>query len=274
MCRQRRTRYSARRRWNGDCGAIIAQHATDFSLVLPASPAKPGETLIIYLAGLGAAANQPASGSPAPAPPTDPKIPATLTLNGSVVQPSFIGLTPGTVGLYQINFVVPDGTPDGSLTLGVAQSGVASNVTKFCRLNAENPGARRCYTPAPYGAGFPFCFGLRRRCCLAADYTLFQTPTVNQTHVVFAYAGDLWSVPRGGGQAQQLTSGTGVERNPYFSPDGKTIAFTGEYDGNVDVFTIPATGGIPKRLTWHPGADEVVKVDAGWIAHFVPGRRG
>src|SRR5215469_10648624 len=82
-----------------------------------------------------------------------------------------------------------------------------------------------------------------------ADYTLFQAPTVNQTHVVFAYAGDLWSVPRGGGQAQRLTSGTGVERNPHFSPDGKTIAFTGEYDGNVDVFTIPATGGIPKRLT-------------------------
>jgi tricorn protease len=93
-----------------------------------------------------------------------------------------------------------------------------------------------------------------------ADYTLFQAPTVNQTHVVFAYAGDLWSVPRGGGQAQRLTSGTGVERNPHFSPDGKTIAFTGEYDGNVDVFTIPATGGIPKRLTWHPGTDEVV----GW----------
>jgi uncharacterized protein (TIGR03437 family) len=110
-------------------GAIIAQHAADFSLVLPTSPAKPSETLIIYLAGLGSATNQPASGSPAPPPPTDPKIPATLTLNGSVVQPSFIGLTPGTVGLYQINFVVPDGTPDGNLTLTVSQPGVASNVT-------------------------------------------------------------------------------------------------------------------------------------------------
>jgi uncharacterized protein (TIGR03437 family) len=110
-------------------GAIIAQHAADFSLVLPTSPAKPGETLIIYLAGMGPAANQPASGSPAPVPPTDPKIPATLTLNSSVVQPSFIGLTPGTVGLYQINFVVPDGTPDGNLTLAVSQNGLASNIT-------------------------------------------------------------------------------------------------------------------------------------------------
>jgi tricorn protease len=89
---------------------------------------------------------------------------------------------------------------------------------------------------------------------MAAEPTLFQTPTVNQTDIVFAYAGDLWTVARGGGQAQRLTSGTGVESNPVFSPDGRTIAFTGEYDGNVDVFTIPAAGGVPKRLTWHPGA--------------------
>jgi tricorn protease len=82
----------------------------------------------------------------------------------------------------------------------------------------------------------------------------------NQTNIVFAYAGDLWTVPRGGGQAQRLTVGTGVESNPAFSPDGKTIAFTGEYDGNVDVFSIPAGGGVPKRLTWHPGPDAAV----GW----------
>ncbi|MDE3196457.1 MAG: PD40 domain-containing protein, partial [Acidobacteriota bacterium] len=94
----------------------------------------------------------------------------------------------------------------------------------------------------------------------AADPTLFRTPTVNLTDIVFAYAGDLWSVHRGGGQAERLTSGIGTEGNPYFSPDGKTIAFTGEYDGNVDVFTIPAAGGVPKRLTWHPSPDVVV----GW----------
>jgi len=95
---------------------------------------------------------------------------------------------------------------------------------------------------------------------LSAETTLFRTPTVNQTDIVFAYAGDLWTVHRGGGQAQRLTSGAGVESNPLFSPDGKTVAFTGEYDGNTDVFTIPATGGIPKRLTWHPGPDAAV----GW----------
>jgi len=90
--------------------------------------------------------------------------------------------------------------------------------------------------------------------------TLFQSPTVNRTHVVFVYAGDLWSAPRGGGEARRLTTGSGVERNPIFSPDGDTIAFTGEYDGNADVFTIPAEGGVPKRLTYHPGTDEAV----GW----------
>jgi tricorn protease len=95
---------------------------------------------------------------------------------------------------------------------------------------------------------------------LPAEPTLFQTPTVNQTHIVFAYAGDLWSVPRGGGAAQRLTSGAGVESNPVFSPDGTTVAFTGEYDGNVDVFSIPAAGGVPKRLTWHPLPDSAV----GW----------
>jgi tricorn protease len=93
--------------------------------------------------------------------------------------------------------------------------------------------------------------------CLAASNSpiLVQKPTVNETHIVFSYAGDLWSVPRDGGEAIRLTAGTGVETNPLFSPDGTQIAFQGEYDGNIDVYTIPATGGVPKRLTYHPGAD-------------------
>lgn len=76
------------------------------------------------------------------------------------------------------------------------------------------------------------------------------------------YAGDLWSVPRAGGNAVRLTSGTGNETDPAFSPDGMQIAFTGEYDGNVDVFVMPASGGVPKRLTWHPSSDSVL----GWTA--------
>jgi len=83
---------------------------------------------------------------------------------------------------------------------------------------------------------------------------------MNKTHVVFTFAGDLWSVPRAGGAATRLTTGRGAEGEGHFSPDGSTIAFTGEYDGNVDVFTIPASGGVPKRLTSHPETDHAV----GW----------
>jgi tricorn protease len=90
--------------------------------------------------------------------------------------------------------------------------------------------------------------------------TLFRQPTISKTEIVFSYAGDLWSVGRGGGDARRLTTGVGIETNPYFSPDGSWIAFTGEYDGNVDAYVIPATGGVPKRLTYHPGLDEV----SGW----------
>src|SRR2546422_9649641 len=73
---------------------------------------------------------------------------------------------------------------------------------------------------------------------------LLQKPTLSPTHIAFVYAGDLWIVPRAGGDAQRLTSGAGVETNPVFSPDGSTIAFTGEYDGNTDVYTVPAAGGV------------------------------
>ena len=94
----------------------------------------------------------------------------------------------------------------------------------------------------------------------ADDPLILQKPTLNKTHVVFVYAGDLWSVPRDGGDAVRLTSDAGIETDPAFSPDGTRIAFTGEYDGNVDVFVIPASGGVPKRLTWHPAPDRVI----GW----------
>src|ERR1700730_10371577 len=75
---------------------------------------------------------------------------------------------------------------------------------------------------------------------------LAHAPTLSRTQVVFAYGGYLWSVPRDGGEARQLTTG-GHEGLPVFSPDGNWIAFTGEYDGNLDVFVIPAEGGEPRR---------------------------
>jgi tricorn protease len=89
---------------------------------------------------------------------------------------------------------------------------------------------------------------------------LFRQPTISKTEIVFSYAGDLWSVARGGGDARRLTTGIGIETNPYFSPDGNWIAFTGEYDGNTDAYVVPSKGGVPRRLTYHPAADEV----SGW----------
>lgn len=94
--------------------------------------------------------------------------------------------------------------------------------------------------------------------CFAQTPTLFRSPALNKTHIVFEAGGDLWSVPRSGGAAVRLTTGPGLEVNPVFSPDGTQIAFTGEYDGNVDIFVMPASGGIPKRLTWHPSPDQAL----------------
>jgi tricorn protease len=90
--------------------------------------------------------------------------------------------------------------------------------------------------------------------------TLFRQPTISKTDIVFSYAGDLWSVSRNGGDARRLTTGIGIETNAYFSPDGNWLAFSGEYDGNVDVYIIPAAGGVPRRVTYHPSLDIV----SGW----------
>ena len=89
---------------------------------------------------------------------------------------------------------------------------------------------------------------------------LLRRPAISATQLVFAYGGNLWIVGREGGDAQRLTAGPGTENGAAFSPDGKWVAFTGEYDGNPDVFVVAAAGGVPKRLTYHPGVDEVV----GW----------
>jgi tricorn protease len=89
---------------------------------------------------------------------------------------------------------------------------------------------------------------------------LLRTPTVSANQISFAYANNIWVVPRAGGGAKRLTSFQGQTTNPHFSPDGKWIAFSGEYAGNFDVYVIAADGGEPKRLTWHPGADIV----EGW----------
>ena len=91
---------------------------------------------------------------------------------------------------------------------------------------------------------------------------LLRFPTVSKTQIVFNYADDLWIVSRDGGDARRLTSGVGIETLPHFSPDGSMIAFTGEYDGNRDVYVVRGAGGVPRRLTYHPADEYVAGLDS------------
>lgn len=89
-----------------------------------------------------------------------------------------------------------------------------------------------------------------------ADQTLLlREPALSADHLVFVYAGDLWVAQPDGSDPRRLTSHPAEERHPVFSPDGRTIAFSAEYEGNLDVYVIPVEGGQPKRLTWHPADD-------------------
>ncbi|MCX7895606.1 MAG: S41 family peptidase [Thermoanaerobaculum sp.] len=87
---------------------------------------------------------------------------------------------------------------------------------------------------------------------LAAQTKLLRFPDVHRGEVVFCYAGDLWKVPAQGGVAVRLTAHPGQELFPKFSPDGQWIAFTGQYDGDEQVYVIPAQGGEPRQLTFYP----------------------
>ena len=84
---------------------------------------------------------------------------------------------------------------------------------------------------------------------------LLRFPTIGGGKIVFSYAGDLYSVDADGGAATRLTSHVGYEVFPRISPDGKTIVFTGQYDGNTEVYSMPIEGGEPVRLTWTPTLD-------------------
>ena len=107
---------------------------------------------------------------------------------------------------------------------------------------------------------FVLCFSAVNAVAADAHPHILQQPTISKDLIAFSYADDLWTVSRSGGRATRLTTGVGIESLPVFSPDGATIAFTAEYDGNMDVYTIPTSGGIPKRITYHPAPDYVV----GW----------
>ena len=90
------------------------------------------------------------------------------------------------------------------------------------------------------------------------DARMLRNPDVSATQIAFVYAGDIWVVPKAGGVAVRLSSPRGEEQNPRFSPDGRQIAFTANYDGNLDAYVVSAQGGDPVRLTHHPMPDRVV----------------
>ncbi|MEP6691645.1 MAG: PDZ domain-containing protein, partial [Gemmatimonadaceae bacterium] len=89
---------------------------------------------------------------------------------------------------------------------------------------------------------------------------MLRAPSVSATHIAFAYANNIWVVDRAGGIARQLTTFQGQTDSPKLSPDGKWVAFSAEYAGNMDVYVVAVEGGEARRLTWHPGPDAV----QGW----------
>ena len=115
---------------------------------------------------------------------------------------------------------------------------------------APTPGA-----PEPPATGAAAVAASHRGRIDTRDTRMLEQPAVSAEHVAFAYAGDLWVARLDGSDVRRLTSHPGQEFRPRFSPDGKTLSFTGQYDGNYDVFVVPVEGGEPRRLTYHPGVD-------------------
>src|SRR5689334_1485916 len=94
----------------------------------------------------------------------------------------------------------------------------------------------------------------------ALDAGLMRMPAVSESQIAFVYAGDIWVVAKEGGTAMRLSSPRGEESWPRFSPDGKEVAFSGNYEGNEDIYVMPVSGGEPRRVTHHGSADRLT----GW----------
>lgn len=94
----------------------------------------------------------------------------------------------------------------------------------------------------------------------AIDARMMRYPDVSSNQIAFVYAGDIWVAPKTGGAALRLSSPRGEETFPKFSPDGTEIAFSGNYDGNMDLYVMPVTGGLPRRVTHHGAPDRLI----GW----------
>jgi tricorn protease len=117
-------------------------------------------------------------------------------------------------------------------------------------LNLHAPGGARLRCRLVFAAGLAALFLLPA--AAAAQTKLLRFPDIHGDKVVFTYAGDLWTAPVAGGAANRLTAHPGMELFAKFSPDGRWIAFTGQYDGDEQVYVIPSTGGVPRQLTFYP----------------------
>ncbi len=102
------------------------------------------------------------------------------------------------------------------------------------------------------------CISITGNITAQVNARMLQFPDVSATHITFTYADDIWIVAKEGGTAHKLTSAKGTELFARFSPDGKQIAFSGNYNGNVDVYVMPSLGGLPERITYHGMADRLL----------------
>jgi tricorn protease len=100
--------------------------------------------------------------------------------------------------------------------------------------------------------------GINAQTAETPDALMLRFPDVSAKEITFVYAEDVWTVSKDGGIARRITSTPGIEAFPRFSPDGKTIAFSGNYGGNKDVYTISNVGSNLKRLTYHPDGENVI----------------
>lgn len=108
----------------------------------------------------------------------------------------------------------------------------------------------------------PFTFAAQSQQPVPAriDARMLRQPAVSATQIAFVYAGDIWLVDKAGGTAVRVSSPRGEESFPRFSPNGELLAFTGDYDGNEDIYVMPSAGGLPTRITHHGSPDRVL----GW----------
>jgi tricorn protease len=113
-----------------------------------------------------------------------------------------------------------------------------------------------------FNAGLSLIAGLVLCATANAAPLLLRNPSLSQDRIAFLYAGDIWTVPRQGGDARRLTSISAVNAGPYFSPDGAQVAYSARQHGSSDVYVVGSDGGVPRRLTWEPTGSQVT----GWTA--------